>query len=181
MSKNTSKKEVKSQTPYRIAGPVTAIALIWYFRSNSNFDDTNAQCFTEDAFEAALQKNVTQNITSLTNNTGGDIISSDDNAEVIYIETTIGEPINLNHLSEKQIIDIKQAFNTTTGQEDSEPELCPSVSAAFSSRGVFVQFANIASIALKQLLSFFWMVKSSRASTIENDTGLKVQNDMTIK
>jgi len=169
VSKNNIKKsgsdEVsRSRVPYRVAGPVAALTLFWLFRRNNNFD-ANAQCFTQDAFEKALLQNVTQNTVNSRNDTISDNSTSsgislnnnstNNTTDTIYIKTTTGDPINLNYLSEKQIFDIKKAFNTTKGQEDYVPELCPSISAASSSKGFFVQAANVAFDALKQVFLIF--------------------------
>jgi len=152
---------------------------------NSNSRSAPSQCFNQSAFENALFRNATlhtgtdhddtndtdifniandtddtdifdttnvTNDTSLTTN-----VTSDTNvtSHVILIETTVGDPINLANLDQQSINDIKDAFVTAAEQDIVNPELCPMVSAASSSKGIFVQVAIVASNALKQVLLFF--------------------------
>jgi len=150
---------------------------------NSNSQSTASQCFTQDAFERALLQNTTNhdnshnndtdivnitNATSLTTNIMGDTNLTDTNvtettvgdpidltSQIVLIETTVGDPINLANLDQQSIDDIKEAFNAAAAENIADPELCPMINAASSSKGVFVQVAIVAVNALKQVLLFF--------------------------
>jgi len=154
---------------FRVAGPVAGVGIFWMYRSNTNRNSNSrsapSQCFNQSAFETALFRNATlhndtddtdifniTNDTSLTTNVTSD---TDVTSHIILIETTVGDPINLANLDQQSINDIKDAFVTAAEQDIVDPELCPMVSAASSSKGIFVQVAIVASNALKQVLLFF--------------------------
>jgi len=170
---------------FRIAGPIGAVSVFWLYRRNTNRNGNQApsQCFTQDAFEDALLRNTTRNAVSASDETvssSNDTVSpinetstsifmnngSGSNATngtsltnrtsgIIRIETSIGDPINLDDLNQQNIKDIKEAFNTAREENIVNPELCPMINAASSSKGLFVQVAVVAMNALKQVLLFF--------------------------
>lgn len=153
----------------RVGAPIAGVGVFWMYRRNvnrnSNSRSAPSQCFNQSAFETALFRNATlhndtddtnifniTNDTSLTTNVTSD---TDVTSHIILIETTVGDPINLANLDQQSINDIKDAFVTAAEQDIVNPELCPMVSAASSSKGIFVQVAIVASNALKQVLLFF--------------------------
>eukprot|EP00555_Chaetoceros_dichaeta_P014077 CAMPEP_0198275592 /NCGR_PEP_ID=MMETSP1447-20131203/64859_1 /TAXON_ID=420782 /ORGANISM="Chaetoceros dichaeta, Strain CCMP1751" /LENGTH=291 /DNA_ID=CAMNT_0043970477 /DNA_START=145 /DNA_END=1020 /DNA_ORIENTATION=- len=115
--------------------------------TSTDHNDTN----DTDIFNIANDTDGT-NIFNITNDTS---LTTNVTSHIILIETTVGDPINLANLDQQSINDIKDAFVTAAEQDIVNPELCPMVSAASSSKGIFVQVAIVASNALKQVLLFF--------------------------
>mmetsp|Transcript_36804 Transcript_36804/g.43974 ORF Transcript_36804/g.43974 Transcript_36804/m.43974 type:complete len:268 (-) Transcript_36804:26-829(-) len=164
----------------RVGAPIAGIGVFWVLRRNTNRNSNSrsapSQCFNQSAFETALFRNATlhtstdhndtndtdifniandtdgTNIFNITNDTS---LTTNVTSHIILIETTVGDPINLANLDQQSINDIKDAFVTAAEQDIVDPELCPMVSAASSSKGIFVQVAIVASNALKQVLLFF--------------------------